>query len=200
MRTPKPLRNTCRIPTKQRGIALIMAIIMLVVATLAGIAGIRNSSLQEKLSGNLYDRAIALQAAEAALGAGENMILTTERAVLLAKSSIIDCTKTDTVCPAIPANAFTNDAAGWTTVSNVTNASLKANTNPQYFVQYLGLKSSSAVTDTTQSANPLQYGSTGGSINDAPQNATYRLIARSSQPAANNDRAIALVSSLVKGN
>lgn len=190
-------------PVKQNGIALIMAIIMLLVATLAGIAGIRGSSLQEMLSGNLYDRAVALQAAESALKAAEIRIISTDRTALLTDRKIVDCTQAATSCPAIPANAFSNNDAGWTAVADaaVTNSSLKANTNPQYFIQYLGLKNSNAVTDTSQSAIPLQYGATGGgSGSDSPQNATYRVIARSSQPTTNNDRSIALVSSLIKGN
>lgn len=190
-------------PARQRGIALIMAIVMLVIATLAGIAGIRNSSLQEKLAGNLYDRAIAMQAAEAALNAAEIRIVTTDRNTLLTDTTIVNCTNAEVSCPAIPANAFNNDATGWTTLDNATttNASLKADTNPQYFIQYLGMKNSNAVTDTEQSANPLQYGATGGGTgSDSPQNATYRVIARSAQPTANNDRSIVLVSSLVKGN
>lgn len=203
MRNSKTPSRTQGMP-KQDGIALIMAIIMLIIATLAGIAGIRSSSLQEKLSGNLYDRAIALQAAEAALKAAETQIITTDRTALLADSKIVNCTQAATNCPPIPSNTFSyTDTAGWTTLNNATttNASLKADTNPQYFIQYLGLKNSNAVTDTSQSANPLQYGATGGgSGSDSPQNATYRVVARSSQPTANNDRSIALVSSLVKGN
>ncbi|HOI51603.1 MAG TPA: PilX N-terminal domain-containing pilus assembly protein [Azonexus sp.] len=188
-------------PAQQGGIALIMAIIMLIVATLAGIAGIRGSSLQEKLSGNLYDRAIALQAAEAALKAAELRIVSTDRANLLKDSKIVDCTQAATSCPPIPTNAFNNDANGWTALATTTNSSLKADTFPQYFIQYLGLKNSNAVTDTSQSAIPLQYGATGGgSGSDSPQNATYRVIARSSQPTTSNDRSIALVSSLIKGN
>lgn len=203
MRHTKSLPRPYGTPAKQGGIALIMAIIMLIVATLASIAGIRSSSLQELLSGNLYDRAIALQAAEAALKAAETRIISTDRTSLLTDSKIVDCTQAATTCPSIPTNAFSNDAVGWTTIENTatTNLSRKASTNPQYFIQYLGLKNSNAVTDTSQSAVPLQYGATGGgSGSDSPQNATYRVIARSSQPTANNDRSIALVSSLVKGN
>lgn len=201
MRTMNSPSRTHRLPAQQGGIALIMAIIMLIVATLAGIAGIRGSSLQEKLSGNLYDRAIALQAAEAALKTAELRIVSTDRATLLTDSKIVDCTVAATNCPAIPTNAFNNDAAGWTALTTTTNSSLRADTYPQYFIQYLGLKNSNAVTDTSQSAIPLQYGATGGgSGSDSPQNATYRVIARSSQPTTSNDRSIALVSSLIKGN
>lgn len=201
MRNMKSPSRTHRMPAQQGGIALIMAIIMLIVATLAGIAGIRGSSLQEKLSGNLYDRAIALQAAEAALKAAELRIVSTDRTTLLTDTKIVDCTVAATNCPSIPSNAFSNDAAGWTVLATTTNSSLKADTYPQYFIQYLGLKNSNAVTDTSQSSVPLQYGATGGgSGSDSPQNATYRVIARSSQPTTSNDRSIALVSSLVKGN
>jgi type IV pilus assembly protein PilX len=201
MRNMNSPSRTHRMPAQQGGIALIMAIIMLIVATLAGIAGIRGSSLQEKLSGNLYDRAIALQAAEAALKAAELRIVSTDRVNLLKDSKIVDCTVAATNCPPIPTNAFNNDANGWTALATTTNSSLKADTYPQYFIQYLGLKNSNAVTDTSQSAIPLQYGATGGgSGSDSPQNATYRVIARSSQPTASNDRSIALVSSLIKGN
>lgn len=192
-------------PAQQGGIALIMAIIMLIVATLAGIAGIRGSSLQEKLSGNLYDRAIALQAAEAALKAAELRIVSTDRLELLKDSRIVDCTQAATNCPPIPANALnTGTTPEWTPLTtSTTNSSLLPTSGayPQYFIQYLGLKNSNAVTDTSQSAIPLQYGATGGgSGSDSPQNATYRVIARSSQPTTNNDRSIALVSSLIKGN
>jgi type IV pilus assembly protein PilX len=201
MRNMNSPSRTHRMPAQQGGIALIMAIIMLIVATLAGIAGIRGSSLQEKLSGNLYDRAIALQAAEAALKAAELRIVSTDRVNLLKDSKIVDCTVAATNCPPIPTNAFNNDANGWTALATTTNSSLKADTYPQYFIQYLGLKNSNAVTDTSQSAIPLQYGATGGATgSDSPQNATYRVIARSSQPTASNDRSIALVSSLIKGN
>ncbi|NHC05996.1 pilus assembly PilX family protein [Azonexus fungiphilus] len=201
MRNMNSLSRTHSLPAQQSGIALIMAIIMLIVATLAGIAGIRGSSLQEKLSGNLYDRAIALQAAEAAMKAAELRIVSTDRATLLTDSKIVDCTVATANCPAIPTNAFNNDAGGWTSLTTTTNSSLRADTYPQYFIQYLGLKNSNAVTDTSQSAIPLQYGATGGgSGSDSPQNATYRVIARSSQPTTNNDRSIALVSSLIKGN
>lgn len=202
MRNMNPPSRTQSTPAQQGGIALIMAIIMLIVATLAGIAGIRGSSLQEKLSGNLYDRAIALQAAEAALKAAELRIVSTDRATLLNDSKIVDCTQAATSCPPIPTNAFnTGSTPQWTSLTTTTNSSLKADTFPQYFIQYLGLKNSNAVTDTSQSAIPLQYGATGGgSGSDSPQNATYRVIARSSQPTTSNDRSIALVSSLIKGN
>ncbi|MBK8289087.1 MAG: hypothetical protein IPK95_11020 [Cellvibrionales bacterium] len=44
---------------------------MLLLLTLIGVAGMRDTLLQEKMAGNMRDREIALQAAESALRAGE---------------------------------------------------------------------------------------------------------------------------------
>lgn len=66
--------NTSRFPGSsrhQRGAALIVGLIMLLLLTLIGVAGMRDTLLQEKMAGNMRDREIALQAAESALRAGE---------------------------------------------------------------------------------------------------------------------------------
>lgn len=58
-------------PVKQQGAALVVGLIMLLLLTLVGVAGMRDTLLQEKMVGNMRDREIALQAAEAALRDGE---------------------------------------------------------------------------------------------------------------------------------
>ncbi|MBV2235441.1 MAG: hypothetical protein KUL75_07830 [Sterolibacterium sp.] len=189
--------------TRQRGVALIMALIMLIVVTLVALSGMRNTSLQEKLAGNLYDRAIALQTADAALAAAETWILENERSTLLSSGKIEDCTLSSANCLTIPANTFQANGNGWTSVTLENfNDGVKADSSPQYYIQFLGLKNSEANTSTKSSSLSLQYGATGGGsdIGNNPQNATYRVIARSSQPTTNNDRAVAVVSSLVKGS
>ncbi len=190
-------------PQRQQGIALIMAIILLIIATLTGLAGMRNTSLQEKLSANLYDRAIAMQSAEFALSAAEKWLFETGRDSIIGTTTVIDCTKADAACPAVPSNTFTTDATNWVSVAlpGTFNKSLRAG-NPQYFVQYLGLRNSDANTDTSQSANQLQEGNTGvgNDALDVTQNATYRVTVRSSIPTADNDRSIVVLTSLVKSN
>jgi type IV pilus assembly protein PilX len=200
MTTHSPTFNA---QSRQQGIALIMAIILLIIATLTGLAGMRNTTLQEKLSANLYDRAIAMQTAEFALAAAEKWLFETGRDTIIGTASVVDCTKADATCPALPANTFTTATNNWVTVTlpDTFNKNLKAG-NPQYFIQYLGLKNSNAVTDTSQSANPLQYGASGGGNNSlaTAQNATYRVTVRSSTPTADNDRSIVVLTSLVKSN
>lgn len=56
---------------QQRGAALIVGLIMLLLLTLIGVAGMRDTLLQEKMAGNMRDRELALQAAESALRAAE---------------------------------------------------------------------------------------------------------------------------------
>lgn len=56
---------------KQRGVVLIVALIMLVVITLLGISSIRTVLQEERMAGNTLDRSLAFQAAEAALRDGE---------------------------------------------------------------------------------------------------------------------------------
>lgn len=57
--------------THEQGAALVLGLIMLLVVTLLGVAGMRDTLLQEKMAGNMRDREVALQAAEAALRTGE---------------------------------------------------------------------------------------------------------------------------------
>ena len=58
----------------QRGAALIVAMVMLLVMTLLGVTAVRNTTLQERMAGNLRDNNLAFQAAEAALREGEQFL------------------------------------------------------------------------------------------------------------------------------
>jgi type IV pilus assembly protein PilX len=62
----------------QRGITLITCMIMLIILTLLGLASIEDTSLEEKMAGNMRSRNLAFQAAESALRQGENYILSVD--------------------------------------------------------------------------------------------------------------------------
>jgi type IV pilus assembly protein PilX len=51
----------------EKGVALLTSLIFLVVLTILGLAGMRSTTMQERMSGNLRDQSVATQAAEAAL-------------------------------------------------------------------------------------------------------------------------------------
>ena len=55
----------------QRGAALIVGLIILVVLTLIGVQAMRTSLVQERMAGNMRERNVAFQAAEAVLRVGE---------------------------------------------------------------------------------------------------------------------------------
>lgn len=59
---------------KQRGATLIIAMIFMLVLTVIGMAGMDVTFLEEKMAGNMRDRNIAFQAAEAALRDGEDYL------------------------------------------------------------------------------------------------------------------------------
>lgn len=56
---------------RQTGSALIIALVFLLLMTVIGVAASRTTTIQERMAGNVRDRNIAFQSAEAALRAGE---------------------------------------------------------------------------------------------------------------------------------
>jgi len=55
----------------QRGAVLIVALVLLLVLTVLGTAGIQDTAMEERMAGNFRDHSAAMQAAESALRAGE---------------------------------------------------------------------------------------------------------------------------------
>lgn len=60
--------------SRQRGVALIISLIFLVLLTLIAVSAMQGTILQERMAGNTRNRMLAFQAAEAALKAGEASI------------------------------------------------------------------------------------------------------------------------------
>lgn len=69
-------RPTSRLPGRQRGAALIISLLILLVMTIIGVTAMQTNILEEKMAGNDRDIALSLQAAEAALRAAEAEIET----------------------------------------------------------------------------------------------------------------------------
>lgn len=66
---------------RQRGVVLIVSLILLMVLTLIGVTAMQTSTLEERMAGNAWDKQRAFQAAEAALRAAENRLDTSVREV-----------------------------------------------------------------------------------------------------------------------
>lgn len=127
---------------QQRGVVLIMSLIMLVLMTLIGMAGIRAISKEERMVTQSYDRTLAFQAAESALREAENFIEAANRPtpVVNTACALAGAPYQVMVCGASPTPTVSrwNDSsfASWTNATAVGTSTLAV--TPQYFVEYLG--------------------------------------------------------------
>jgi type IV pilus assembly protein PilX len=182
----------------QRGAALIVALILLIVITLVGLAAVGTTILQNKMTANQYDRQIAFQSAEAALRVAAALI--PNNPGLIARN----CQTGGTICQA---NPFTDSALPSSSIHTVTagpasgstsggasattfTASSAAAMQPQYVIESLG-----NWTDPTQSVG---FGNTANSRNYGVQGAAntaiyYRITARSCDPLAASCKSRAVV-------
>lgn len=69
------MKNICINYKKERGAILVVSLLMLLMLTIIGVASIKTTTIQERMAGNLRDRELAFQAAEAALSIGERYII-----------------------------------------------------------------------------------------------------------------------------
>lgn len=60
---------------RQRGVSLLVVLVLLVVTSILGIAVLRSSAMQERMSANMRDRSLAFQAAETALRYAQAQVL-----------------------------------------------------------------------------------------------------------------------------
>lgn len=104
-----------RIPSatacSQRGMALLVSLVFLLLLTLIGISSMQNATLQEKMAGSVSLRNQSFQIAEAVLRVGES-------AVQLDSYALAVCSGTTQCAP--PAESATVKAAGLNTTSGVT--------------------------------------------------------------------------------
>ena len=61
-------------PKRERGAVLIVALIMLLLLTIIGLSSMRGTALQENMASNMRDSNLSLQASEAALRKGEEVV------------------------------------------------------------------------------------------------------------------------------
>ncbi|MBO9827164.1 PilX protein [Xanthomonas sp. A2111] len=173
----------CRRP---RGISLIVVLILMLVMIVVGLAVIRGVTLREKMSSNMLDRSLAFQSAEAALRAGEEAIKT---AVASGGSIGVDCSG-GASCPIPPAGTYTDTGTGWVNASPIQSIGA---TTPQYYVQYLGQRTSRQQLSLGYSANSNQYGSGSSAVLQS----VYRVIARSQDPTLADGRSVVVLQSNV---
>ncbi|MGH8333877.1 MAG: pilus assembly PilX family protein [Pseudomonas sp.] len=98
-------------PHAQRGMALLISLVFLLLLTLIGLSSMQNATLQEKMAASVTLRNQSFQGAESALRVGES-------AVQLETYSLPICSGTTQCAP--PAESSTITGAGFNSTSGVT--------------------------------------------------------------------------------
>lgn len=185
-------------PATQRGAALIVALILLAVITMVGLAAIGTTILQNEAAANQYDRQIAFQAAEAALSQAQVTITSTATQATPAPAGIEDCstptgvggTPTN-VCLANPFNDPNVPSADINTVpASAFSTGPGAAMPPQYVIQYMGLYLAPKPPNTQIGGCQQQ-----GCQQTLPNAGYYRITARSGNPTEVEGRAIVTLQS-----
>ena len=117
----------------QKGAALVISLILLLLVSLVGLASMRSTSMQEKMSGAMGAKNQAFQAAETALRAGEAQV----KAVVapdFTQAGWYDYGDGQTL-PAWPDNATDPSAIGGGVITY--KGSIKWKNPPQYYIERL---------------------------------------------------------------
>lgn len=186
-------------PARERGVALLVALILLVVITLVGLAAIGTTILQNKAAANQYDRQVAFQSTEAALAQAQAFITTNANPGNPLPAGIEDCS-TPTGVGGAPTNAcganpFNDPSNTGITIQAATNVGTGAGGaaaagTPQYVVQYMG-KYVAPTPKARQIGGQQPYGA--GARNLSTD--YYRITARSADPTTATGRAIVTLQS-----
>lgn len=120
-------------PDRQAGASLIVVMILLLIMTLRGLAVLRGTLLEERISANLLDRSVGFQAAESALREGEALAATSP----VAPASGCDASSVCSLPDASATDRWLNASfGGWR--NSTANLGTLGGT-PQYFIEFMGL-------------------------------------------------------------
>jgi len=154
---------------QERGIVLVVALVMLVLITIIGMTSIRTLTLEERMASNTYDRNLAFQAAETALREGEALANTQSLNINGPNGAFPGAIQTTACATTHCANGLCNlpnpvcgevwlsltGANDWRNATTP-NTALAGN-NPQYIVEYLGNTFPCNPQDITSIANCKRY-------------------------------------------
>jgi type IV pilus assembly protein PilX len=129
----------------QGGSALIVGILLLLVVTVLAVSGMRSTVMQERMSGNLHDRNLAFQAAEAALRDAEAFLFAGGGVGVFAGSglcpqlteSVNPCTGNNPMQPGNP-DAWIPGTYNWGTHSRTYDGEIAGlSAQPRYVIERL---------------------------------------------------------------
>jgi type IV pilus assembly protein PilX len=132
----------------QRGVALVMALVFLLLLTMLGVSALSTTSLEEKMAGNTKERNTAFQAAESALIVAEAWIIAqinkpifpdNANGLYLPNTCTSPTIKPAWDCPTLNWSS-TSDLVVYpnTPTGTLTGGLTKVGTQPKYIVEDLG--------------------------------------------------------------
>jgi type IV pilus assembly protein PilX len=131
--------------SRQQGLALVSALLMLVIITLLGVSLFLGVTLQQKAAGNSLQKTRALEVAQSVVNAAENWLNTeSQKQAPLACSSNVSNFRLCAVAPSAPADPATWVNAGATQVAlpqlkvSATGGTDTYATNPVVWITFLG--------------------------------------------------------------
>lgn len=142
---------------RQSGVVLILALTLLLVLTVVAVASMNTSGLEQKMTTNMRDRQIALQAAEAALREGERFV---EDNTLLEASFNSTCTNGQCLCPFDDCVDYWTDTTVnvWSTAGRhkVYSGDQLGSAPALYIIEFMGHQCTPLPCSSTP-ANPAMY-------------------------------------------
>jgi type IV pilus assembly protein PilX len=141
-------------PHRQRGVALVVSLIILVSLTMLGLTSIQRTTTDLAMAGNQRETGLMFQAAEVGLDSAEDFIEASNTNADFANTGPNNALGLFTVMASDASykspNYFSNTT--WTTASQTATTSLDAYEQPRYMIEYLG----------DRSQNPLAVINIGG--------------------------------------
>jgi len=185
---------------RQRGVALVVSLLLLIVVALVGLASIRGTTMQQKMATNSYDREQAFQAAEAAIRVAAALL--PNNPILIARNCQLGgavCTGNPFTDTSLPASAIHNVDISATSSTQFKPGSTAAMDSsgkvapPQYIIENMGnFVDPNGIGNN--SANMANYGVQGKGASAI----YYRITARSGDPAIVGDRAVVTLQANLK--
>ena len=128
---------------KQRGVTLIVSLILLVSLTMLGVTSIQRTTTDLAMAGNQRETGLMFQAAEVGLVSAEDFIEASNTNVDYDNSGLGLHTLLSSDTSYYSPDYFDNNS--WTTSSQQATTSLDAYEQPRYMIEYLGDRSQNAL-------------------------------------------------------
>lgn len=120
---------------KQVGATLAITLILLFVVTLLGVSALQVTHMQEKMTSNLQDKELSFDAAESALRAGENWLLSLNRE----PDVVVNCAAHPCVQETYQNVDYTSQSTSWWQANSAayTTDLTHIATQPRYLIEFL---------------------------------------------------------------